>query len=78
MGQIYARGIGGEADVLGWESGCFLRDTTDKRSDYNVTGSGHYVNAYAYKFDASRSSTIYGSSTTVIPSSLGVVFYIRY
>ncbi len=76
-GKVYARGIGGEADTLGWEEGAFYRDTTDIRSELNVTGTARYWDAYAYTFNATRSSDIYGNSDTVQPPSGAVNFIIK-
>ena len=43
-----------------------------------VTGPGSGGDFYDVNFDASRSSAIYGSSTTVTPLSLSAILIIKY
>ncbi|MBO7732880.1 MAG: hypothetical protein J6S67_10015 [Methanobrevibacter sp.] len=64
-GKVYARGIGGGADVLGWESGCIQRDSSDVIYTGNVTGSGGTEPAVAYKTNASLSSSVYQDNAPV-------------
>ena len=47
-----------------------------KRSSYPNTGTGSSGSALAIGFDASRSSSIYGNSTTVQPQTIKVLYYI--
>lgn len=61
---------------LAFESadGCF---TASGSSGDHISPWDIYRNRYA-NFDASRSSSIYGNSNTVTPTSLKVIFIIKY
>ena len=55
-------------------SGCFYRDGGTEK--YHLSGAeGSSASTY---IDASRSSSIYGNSSTVTPLSLSSIFAIKY
>ena len=43
-----------------------------------ASGSASEYNHLRFKFDASRSSSIYGKSTTVTPENMSVLYCIKY
>lgn len=59
----------------GYSNGCFTHLTTN--GDF-VDGKSRQDFVYRISFDASRSSAIYGNSTTVTPSTYTVRAYICY
>jgi hypothetical protein len=60
-------------------NGTTTSNTTTEAS-YSKTGSSTWKDTYRYGFvlDASKSSSIYGASTTVQPPSVTMCFYIKY
>ena len=65
--------VGGASYATDYNSGAFKRTST-LRMNWAQGNAGW---ADGYSFDASRSSTIYGNSTTVQPNSLTVIFLIK-
>lgn len=54
-----------------------IKNSTTKKKDYgNGSGSGYFD--WGFGINASRSSSVYGSSTTVTPLSLAVQYLIKY
>lgn len=52
----------------------YAKGTTSEQCTGGNSGTSSYING----FDASRSSSIYGNSTTVQPASLTSRYYIKY
>lgn len=81
-GTYYAAGLpnitGHFSTALEWSQsrfdGAFRRDNQD---GHGPDGS-EWSNSQLISFDASRSSTIYGASTTVQPPSMTVIYCIKY
>lgn len=81
-GTYYAAGLpnitGHLSTALEWSQsrfdGAFRRDNQD---GYGPEGS-KWTNSQLISFDASRSSTIYGASTTVQPPAMTVIYCIKY
>ena len=57
-------------------SGVFQGVTIDNNSTFSWTGGNTTGTCYGYSINASRSSSIYGNSSTVQPQSIKVFYYI--
>jgi hypothetical protein len=69
----------GSENSGGWlgGSGCVSPETSSKGNTISGSGREFSIN-YSASIDASRSSSIYGNSTAVQPSSLNLNVLIKY
>lgn len=82
-GNVHVAGLPNITGTSNWQgvspngsaSGAFGRSTTSGGETFGGSGSKNII---IFDFNASRSSGVYGRSTTVMPQSLSMRYYIKY